>query len=394
MAEACYRPRYAPAAFKGVAFEATEADSEHGRRGAEGEFPFGEHTAYADLGRRIRHYKLKARFVKNTHVADAGRLIRACESPGPGILVHPTRGAVRAACKSIKVHDNLIDSMGLTTADLEFVEANDWLSGAGLGGSLFGLNLGPVVAAVETFFTARYQPDTVPFFAVPAATAVARDGAQVIATALTETVGITTERSVWEIGADLRDFAASSARALDPSDTWTVVAGGVAAIDRYGGASSRPEVLRAIANWAATRATTGPASVVADAFVTATRIVAAVTLARSLMDAPQGTLSDGLAHHDRITAMLMQEASIARARCDHGLFMELQTFATDARRVLLSRAYNLPAVTRYDFGGGVHALAAAWEIYGDARRSRDVERYNPSQWPWALGNEITAVAAA
>ncbi|RPH73630.1 hypothetical protein EHM76_05065, partial [bacterium] len=42
---------YVPASFKGVQFYCVDADVEGGRRGAEGEFPFGEETAYADLGR-------------------------------------------------------------------------------------------------------------------------------------------------------------------------------------------------------------------------------------------------------------------------------------------------------------------------------------------------------
>src|SRR6187402_1835226 len=100
---------YAPASFKGVAFYCTDADVEGGRRGAEGEFPFGEHTAYADLGRKIRVYHLTAMFREDDHVSDSQALFVVCESPGPGILVHPTRGAVMVACKSIKLSDKIED---------------------------------------------------------------------------------------------------------------------------------------------------------------------------------------------------------------------------------------------------------------------------------------------
>ena len=64
-------------------------------------------------------------------------LFNACESTGPGILVHPTRGAVMAACRSAKVKDEIEDKAGETTADLEFVEANDPTTG--IGGLLFGI---------------------------------------------------------------------------------------------------------------------------------------------------------------------------------------------------------------------------------------------------------------
>src|SRR5262245_39833440 len=89
---------YLPASFNGVPFYCTEASSEHGRRGSEGEFPFGENTAYADLGRRIRTYTLSAVFRGDNHVREATALIAVCEAPGPGVLVHPTRGIVSAAC--------------------------------------------------------------------------------------------------------------------------------------------------------------------------------------------------------------------------------------------------------------------------------------------------------
>src|SRR5688572_1564338 len=126
-----------PASFKGVSFYCTEADVEGGRRGAEGEFPFGEHTAYADLGRKIRVYHLTAYFREDNHVGDSNALFRACESPGPGMLVHPTRGAVMVACRSIKVKDSLESSAGETSAEMEFVEANIGFSG--IVGTLFGI---------------------------------------------------------------------------------------------------------------------------------------------------------------------------------------------------------------------------------------------------------------
>ena len=96
-----------PASFKGVQFYCTQADAQGGRRGAEGEFPFGENTAYADLGRKIRVYNLTAHFREDDHVWDSQALFMACESPGPGLLVHPTRGAFMAACRSIKISDSL-----------------------------------------------------------------------------------------------------------------------------------------------------------------------------------------------------------------------------------------------------------------------------------------------
>jgi hypothetical protein len=149
-----------PASFKGVGFYCTEADIEGGRRGAEGEFPFGENTAYADLGRKIRIYKLTAHFRDDNHVGDSHALFMVCESPGPGILVHPTRGVVMVACRSIKVSDKLEESAGETTAEMEFVEANTGFSG--ILGSIFGIISTGLFAASQASFVRDYTPIAVP----------------------------------------------------------------------------------------------------------------------------------------------------------------------------------------------------------------------------------------
>src|SRR5262245_14203380 len=133
---------YARASFKGVGFDCKEADIQGGRRGAEGEFPFGENTAYADLGRKIRVFSVSAVFRRDSHISDSSALFRACESPGPGILVHPTRGTHMVACRSCKVKNEVEDSQGESTAELEFVEANiaGPLASFGAGGAtLFGI---------------------------------------------------------------------------------------------------------------------------------------------------------------------------------------------------------------------------------------------------------------
>src|SRR5262245_18979098 len=149
---------YVTASFKGVTFACTEVDVEGGRRGAEGEFPFGEQTAYADLGRKIRVYHLTAVFREDSHVSDSQALFSVCESPGPGMLVHPTRGTAMAACRSVKVKDNA-EEPGETQVELEFVEAN--AGGGSLGGSLFGIIASGLNAISSTSFRSGYVPMTV-----------------------------------------------------------------------------------------------------------------------------------------------------------------------------------------------------------------------------------------
>src|SRR5262245_32405325 len=149
---------YVTASFKGVAFQCTESDAEGGRRGAEGEFPFGENTAYADLGRKIRVYHITAVFREDSHIGDSQALFEVCQSPGPGMLVHPTRGTFMAACRSVKIKDNS-EEQGETTAELEFVEANPVATG--LGGMLFGIISTALNTVSQDTFISDYMPPLV-----------------------------------------------------------------------------------------------------------------------------------------------------------------------------------------------------------------------------------------
>mgnify|MGYP001608437230 CR=1 FL=1 len=65
-------------------------------------------------------------------------------------------------------------------------------------------------------------------------------------------------------------------------------------------------------------------------------------------------------------------------------------FRTEAQTVLLNRAYLLPALITYKFGGAVHSLVAAYAIYNDAKRFREIEASNPSDYPYALGPNVVA----
>lgn len=389
----CYVPQFLPAAFKGVPFEAVDASSEHGRRGAEAEFPFSEISGYADLGRRIRRYKLKARFVENSHVADSGRLIRACESPGPGTLVHPTRGVVRAACKSIRVHDELIDGVGQTIADLEFVEANDWISGLSVAASLIGVSVTPAVAAAGGMFAAAYSIASIPFYAQAAAISVVQSAVGTIGRALSGAAGISTDRTYWQVSRDLDAIAVSPIQSGRTETAWLGLSGGMAAIDRYAtDPEAKWQAVRTVANWAAGQSMPAQSTAVqsADAVVASTRILSAAYLARTAMEIEHATLQDALRQYDAVATVLDQELAAARLACRDGLFMQLSDFAADARSKLLNRAYNLPAMVQFDFGGAVSSRVAAHEIFGDAREFASIERNNATAWPFVLGPLVTA----
>lgn len=158
----CIAPSYLPASYNGVFFECLIAGSEHGRRQTTGEFPFGEQTAYKDMGIKIRHFSISGRFQGPDCVTQTSALIAAVETPGPGTLIHPARGTLTVGCTALKIKDDIVQAAGETTFDMEFVDAGNFTPQLG---SL------PIIPSVSDFitnilnsFSDNYTPQSLMFF--------------------------------------------------------------------------------------------------------------------------------------------------------------------------------------------------------------------------------------
>jgi len=342
-------------------------------------FPFGEETAYADLGRRIRKYTLSAVFREDDHVSDSQALFDACESPGPGMLVHPTRGAVMAACKSCKIKDSLEDKGGETTADMEFVEANEIGGGFGLGGSLFGIIASALFSVSQSSFVRDYQPMLVPLpwrtdvidRAQALVDVVARTTARVMTPAATETQ--------WRDLVKMQEVAADPALAAIAVNVDRALSTGFNVIDRsVTNADTRFRLMRKLANTAAVTSTLpqGLARDSEEAVLTRFRLLAGIKLAEAAMARIYRTTDEALAALDTAAAVLNDEAQLAYTKCDNLLFKEIRDYATQLTTMMHNLIYRLPGKVLVDFLGGVHPLAAAYTIYRDAKRHRELELHN------------------
>lgn len=393
MAIGCYQDNYFTVSYKGVSFQATDVSSEHGRRGAEGEFPFGENTAYADLGRRIRTYQISGRFQENSHIGDAAALIAVCETPGPGILIHPTRGPVLVACRSLTVTDNPEEMQGITEIELDFVEANPWGVGFIFGVIATVVSLVALSAASEAKFRSRYRPDTVQGFRRPQVAQTAGTQVGNITTQFKLATAETNDQKIWKAYADL-DFIQSDVMSLlNPDVVAKSVTLGLNAIDAYADVTTKYEAFRSIANSAAlTSSLIGDGGDAENAIYAFVRTLSAGYMVRAASETTPATMTEAFKQYDQVVAILEQERDIAKIACDNYLFLAISEFLTQAQTILLNRAYTQPALVQYNFGGSVHALVAAYQIYGDAKRSREVEARNPASWPWAHGPAVTAAS--
>lgn len=380
MSIGCYTEPYLPASFKAVPFVAIEATSEHGRNGAEGEFPFNESTAYADISRKIRKYTLRARFAENSHVLDAALLIAAVELKGPGPLVHPTRGViVSAACTKIKTTDKIEEEGGVTYVDLEFVEANVWPNGLSLVGQLLGLAIAPIITQARTHFNANYAPTEIQAFRSAAVVAFAQDQVELITTqyiAATSTT-LANDRDRNRIVYDLQSVASNTDLGADPTTMDRALALGMNAVAQNVSGSDKFDVFRTLANGAAGVSTFNtPASTAENSIYVLIRVAAAAYMAEGALESDEYRTGQLFAQLDVINAVLDEEKLNARNICDNALFIALSDFQIDVGAQLSEKAYNAPGLVEYDFGGQVHPLVAAYAIHGDAKKHRSLEELN------------------
>lgn len=385
---------YVPASFKGVGFLCTDADIEGGRRGAEGEFPFGEITAYADLGRKIRVFNLTAAFRENDHVSDSQALFAVCESPQPGILVHPTRGTHLVACRKCKVSDKVEEEAGLTTAELEFVEANP--VGTGLGGSIFGIISSAILSVSYASFTASYFPASV---SQPWSASIVKS-AQALATVthdtLVQTFNEDTDTTQARVALRLEEVAAdpglaSLGKVLDGA----ITAGINLIAQNIQDADTRWKTFRTLANHAAKSSSlpvSGGVAAVEDSLFSRFRILTGVAMAEAAMARTYPYIQAALDVMDATTAVLEDEAKSAYNICDNGLYLEIRKYVISFQEMMNDLAYRLPGLIMVDFQGGVHPLVAAYTIYKDAKRHRDLEPRNVLDANGRFGRLVRGIA--
>lgn len=391
MATGCYTAPYLPASYGGVPFDAIEVTSEHGRRGAEGEFPFGENTGYADLGRRIRRYTIQGKFATNDHVARSRALIAIVEAPGPKILVHPTRGPVSAACKSCKVTDRVENEQGVTYLDMEFVEGNEWLNGFSFGLGVGGVNISGLVDAVNASFLTNYAPSRAPNWQRSYIYNTAAQGIIDVRNAYASAAASSLDTQAAYSIRDL-DVAAVDTRTLSVAQpTFDALSLGMAGASSFLSGRDKYNAFRDLANQSAmysdARGVVGTSQNAVHATI---RIISAAYMTRGATEVSDPTITEALANYDQLSALLQSELDAARVACDNNLFIALREFFTETQRLLLDRAYNLPALIIYDFNGSLHALQAAYAIYGDAKQFTAVETNNPTSLPWVIGPEVLA----
>lgn len=390
----CIAPDYLPASYNGVFFDAMVAGSDHGRRGVTGEFPFGEKTKFQDMGIKIRKYSIKGRFQGPDCVSLTNSLIAAVETPGPGILNHPTRGVLTVSCSVLKISDDIVSGQGETNFDMDFIDASTGAT------NLTGLPVIPkiadIVLAVASSFLNNYNLSSVPFFQMNVVFNSAVSALTSISQSLYKSLPpLNNPDEVWQ--------AVYQSNSYSTNDTWKspailsdAIQFSFAAIDVYSkDAKTEYAICQGLANSFALSATVGGnAGACQEALYSTLRVLCAAYMLRASTQIVYTTLEDALANLDAIAIIILEEMSNALALGNDDLYIALMTFQATSMQALINNAYNLPPVISYNFNGGIPSLVAAHEIYGDISQSIALEKRNPYNYAFALGPKIYALGTA
>lgn len=113
-----------PASFRGVPFHAIERRGGAGRRFELHEYPMKDLGWAEDTGGHHPKETLEAFVIGLDHFAQRDRLIEALNKPGPGTLVHPSRGIMQVQMGECSWTESTREG-GLTSFILNFVLAGD-----------------------------------------------------------------------------------------------------------------------------------------------------------------------------------------------------------------------------------------------------------------------------
>lgn len=119
-----WRDNYRAATFRGVPFFVESADSTHGRRQAVHEHAQRDVPYTEDLGRKAREFSVSGYLIGAEYQTQRDELIKACETAGPGVLVHPYRGEMTVECRGLGVGESSADG-GMCMVKLTFLEAGE-----------------------------------------------------------------------------------------------------------------------------------------------------------------------------------------------------------------------------------------------------------------------------
>ncbi len=119
-----WRDQLQRASFRGTPFHTRVDGVEIGRRQVVHEYPLRDTPYIEDMGRKLRRFTIEAYVIGPKYMAARDKLMAAIEQTGPGALVHPYFGQMRASVTACRLKQSSREG-GMARFSITFVESGE-----------------------------------------------------------------------------------------------------------------------------------------------------------------------------------------------------------------------------------------------------------------------------
>lgn len=390
------------ASFRGVPFFVELAEQAGGRRTVTHEFPGRDDPYVEDLGRRARTFRVDGYVIGGpdagspSYVLNRDELLGALESEGPGELVHPYHGRLRAVCTALAMRESVSEG-GLARFTLEFTETPAQAVAVEEAADLPGEVEQAAVAASAAMAAELedgYDASGLPAFAVASAAEALGSLGYELGAALAPIVSDTQELARLDVEVrSLISHATSLVR--EPADVVAAFAGVLAAV--AGTTAGAPgAVLRAlVTTYGVALGAPGPAITstrereIANhaALVAALRRLLAVEAARLAPLVAWSSHEEAIAARDEIAELLDEQAAAA----DDDAYPALVRLRAAVAQAVPGEAVLASLVT-VDQRVAASSLRLTYQLYGSVDQEADVIARNRIRHPGFVAGTLQVLS--
>lgn len=395
-----WRDSYRAASFRGAAFYVESADSDHGRRQAvhltaQRDTPYTE-----DLGRREREFSITGYLLGKEYHTSRDELIKAAETAGPGLLVHPYRGEMTVVCRGLKVSESSSEGgkCNITMTFLESGEASYPSVKVDTVNAISATSRKLTDVAGESFTSTFLTTGFPAFVADAASTGLADLGEFMSNPGISFSGDIDAVSSFYSKAQGIvSDAAGLVQKPLQMLDSVLGVVGSIRSafganafsmltslFDRYSsvysGSTSTASRKQQAANYTAMSALIRQASI-AEAATAAVVVERSEGGLISVEDTEYDSYQDAIATRDSLAGRLDTESE---STVDDRVYVALTDLRVSVVKAIPSPEQDLPRIVDYSPRQTQPSLLVAYQLYGDATRSNEIARRNRPRHPGFL----------
>jgi prophage DNA circulation protein len=365
-----WQTQLVPASFKGVAFKVEEGGRTGGRRVAPFEFPKAN-TPYAeDMGRAAKRWQITGYVIGDDYIAERDALMDACDSDGPGILIHPSFGSMNVMCGPVSSHESRTRG-GICVIEMSFFEAGQAPS-ATVTDDTQGL-ISTQADATGDAASAALDAGLDAAFAAAATVADIAEGVGVLASLLKSLSGSVSGQT-GSAGSSfflaIGDLLAGGEADLRSSTL------GPPLLNVFELATMAGATLSGMDSVIAVMQSSGPKGAIGVAIVNAAINMALVEQARIFANTTFTSSNDVSAAIARNNTNFSSAEETIADSGDVGTYQALVSLHASVTRDLINRSLQLPSLVTYSVPRSLPSLTLAWRLYADSTRADELVAEN------------------